>query len=481
MSVVSFTLTILVLYLGGMKLVSYWAYKRSVASSEDYFLANRQVGIFALVATSLASIFSTGTVVSSPSEFFTEGSGYFWILFFISVPVALIPFAFRFWALGHAKGFVTPGDLLGDFYRSKAVKMMAALIGILALMPYAAAQLVAIGKTFEALTGGIVNYEIGVSIVCAAMGLYLYFGGSRAVIWTDMVQGVIFSGLLIAAGVMAMQWAGGWTAMNEVLLTQAPEKATFNAGLAYFEYFPIVMAFFLLPHVWQRMYMAKSAQIIAKNIVLLGGVFIVLFFITWIIGTAGHTLFPDGLTDGDSLLGALFNQNAPYFGALVLVAAFAAGMSTVDSQLLSAGSIITHDVVPQPTGARDQKKDFVLARWSTMVLLVLIFVWSLFLQSQSIIDLIILGVSMPVIMVPAVVGMFYWRRASTSAALWSMALGLAVFVVKYFTPLGDHFPTALGASSWSFIVAIVVFVVVSLLTSPDHLADKRAEYKAILS
>ena len=208
MSVTAFTCLVLFIYLVALKFVGYFAYKRSVASSEDYFLAKRKVGVMALVATTCASIFSTGTVVSAPSEFYTEGANYMWIFAFALIPIAMMPVVLKFWKIGKVKQLVTPGQLLHDFYQSKSVSVMTAIIGLLTLIPYAAAQLVAIGKTFEALTDAAVPYEIAVTIVCAALAMYLYFGGSRAVIWTDLVQGIIFSSLLMITGVLVLSWVG---------------------------------------------------------------------------------------------------------------------------------------------------------------------------------------------------------------------------------------------------------------------------------
>ncbi|NND65231.1 MAG: sodium:solute symporter family protein [Gammaproteobacteria bacterium] len=480
MSVVQFTFAILVVYLIALKTVSIWAYRRSVASSEDYFLARRNVTFFALIATTAASIFSTGTVISAPSEFFTKGSNYFWIFFFMFVPLAMMPVALKIWRIGKFKKFVTPGDLLSDFYQCHRTKIVTAIIGLLALIPYSTAQMVAIGKTFEALTNGAVSYDMGVTIVCAAIGLYLYFGGSRAVIWTDMVQGVIFMTLLLITGILAAQWAGGWQLMNATLLNDYPDKATFSFNFHYFEYIPITASFFLLPHVWQRIYMAKTANALAKNIMILPFVFLFLFSATWVIGTAGYSMFPNGLADGDNLMGAMFAQQAPYFGAFVLVAAFAAGMSTTDSQLLSAGAIFTHDFRPS-TPVRNDKKDFMIARFSTLSLLAFIYVWSLFLQSQSVFGLIILGVSLTVIFIPAVFGMFFWRRASSAAAFWSLTSGLIIFLVHHFTALSEYFPGKLGASGWGLIVATLVFVVVSFIGGGKALDKKRAEYAKLLA
>ena len=163
------------------------------------------------------------------------------------------------WKLGKVKGYVTPGDMLGDFFQSHSVKFWAGAVGLLALLPYAVAQLVAIGKTFEALTDGNVTYFWGVTIASASIAAYLYFGGARAVVWTDMAQGFLLAFLLISAALLSVKWAAGWETMIDALMTHAPENATFAGKVSwtgYYEFGLLTLSFPFLPYIWQRMYIS---------------------------------------------------------------------------------------------------------------------------------------------------------------------------------------------------------------------------------
>ena len=475
MSITAFTLIVLAIYLVGLKLISIIAYKKSSTTTEDYFLSSREVGTFALIATMASSMFSSGTVIASPSEFYGDGTGYYWIFSFALCAVFMMPLVLKFWKLGKVKSFITPGDLLGDFYKSHKVKVLTGLIGLIALVPYAAAQMVAIGKTFETLSNGVISYEMGVTIISVSIGLYLYFGGSRAVIITDVVQGVTFASLLIVAGVLCVYWSDGWSNLVGTMLEKAPQNVQFKPSIGYYEHIPMCASFFLLPYIWQRMYMAKSVKTIAKNTMLLPIIFILLFSTTWVIGNSAFSILPEVLKDSDNVIGAIFNSKAPYFGAFILVAAFAAGMSTVDSQLLSAGSLFTKDIIPK----RFIKNDYKVARIITMALMVGIFLWSLTLKSTSVLALIILGVSLTPILIPATYGAFFWKKASTEGAFWSMALGLGVFILHKWTSLLSFLDIG-GSITWSFLTACSTYVVVSLLTNHKALDAKRKEYGSIL-
>ena len=485
MSVVNFTILLLILYLVGLKFLSYFAHRISTRASEDYFLASRNIGLLALIGTTMASIFSTGTVVSSPSEFYRQGSGFFYVFFFAFMPVVYFFLATKMWRLGKAKGYITPGDMLGDFYKSRTVVFWCAAIGLFAVLPYAVAQLVAIGKTFEALTDGVISYNVGVTVVSISIALYMYFGGARAVVWTDMIQGFIFATLLIIAGILVISWSGGWQPMVGTLTNDYAAKTSFEGKLTwrYYELGLLPLSFSFLPYIWQRMYMARSASHVAKNLLAVPIIFIVLFFTTWVIGSSAHVILPDGLQDADSVLGALFKDNLPYFGALLLVAAFAAGMSTVDSQLLSAGSLITHDLGGIVRGEkRETLAIFTFGKWSTVFLMAALYLWSLNLKTASILNLIILGISLTIIYIPSVFGMFYWKKATPTGAAWSMGGGLIIFLIKQFQIFGldAWLPGPLGSISYGLAAAIFFFVVVSLLTSNARIRDMQEEYDTIL-
>lgn len=325
----------------------------------------------------------------------------------------------------------------------------------------------------------------GVTVVSASIAIYMYFGGTRAVVWTDVAQGFIFASLLIIAGFMVVSWSGGWDPLISNLTEKTAARTSFAGKIKwnYYELGLLPLSFSFLPYIWQRMYMARSASHVAKNLWAVPIIFIVLFFTTWVIGSSAHTLLPEGLKDANRVLGALFSDKAPYFGAMLLVAAFAAGMSTVDSQLLSAGSLITHDIGGLVrSGDRESTVVFVFGKWSTVLLTAALYWWALTLKTASILNLIILGISLTIMYIPCVFGMFYWKKATPAGAAWSMGGGLIVFCIKQFKFFGldAYLPPPMGAITYGLLASIIFFVVVSLLTSNARIVDMQREYDEIL-
>ena len=149
--------------------------------------------------------------------------------------------------------------------------------------------------------------------------------------------------------------------------------------------------------------------------------------------------------------------------------------------MLSAGSLVVRDLVPLVVTSVDQRRNYLIGRWVTMGLLGLLYLWSLTLQSEPVLALIVFGMSLTVIFIPCVFGMFYWRRATSPGASWSMGLGLLVFVVKQFRLFGlDAYLPVMGPITWALMTATVAFVAVSLLTSPEGVTAKQREYDELL-
>jgi Na+/proline symporter len=106
----------------------------------------------------------------------------------------------------------------------------------------------------------------------------------------------------------------------------------------------------MLPHMWQRNYMADSVKTLGKS-AMIGSIMALIFIVipSLIMGFLG--VAEVSLTGGpDSFVPTLFSQAAPKIVPLLVLATFAAGMSTIDSQLLSASSVLLRDIVEPVSG-----------------------------------------------------------------------------------------------------------------------------------
>jgi solute:Na+ symporter, SSS family len=466
----------LVVFLAIILAIGFIAYKKNIKSDvADYFLASRKLGVVALVGTLFATWFSTFAFLGGPGLFYATGIGWLQFGFFNSIgPLFIWIFGRRMWLLGKKFNHITPADLLTGYYDHKGIRLITALICLIILFPYAAIQLSGVAKAITGFTGGVLPYWFGVLFLLLSVWLVAYFGGARAIAWIDAAQGFFFGLLLIVTAILAVRWAGGWKEGFDAAIAIHPERFTFaegDAGKYYTLALMWTLGWVLVPHLWQRMYMAKSPRIMGQSMVI--ATIAALWIVTFtglVIGFMAIGLVPalkEGF-DSDSIVPILYSTFLPVGGIVLVMAAYAAGMSTLNSQLLSTSSIATADIYkafirPKASDSELTRVGHIFVGAFTAALLV----FALIPAGQALlIPLASVGVSYCVLFLAPLMGVLYWERATKQGAFWSMFLGLLVLIATQFTPLGGMLPGSWGPAFWGCVTSIVVFVVVSLATKP---------------
>ncbi|NEQ82329.1 MAG: sodium/proline symporter [Moorea sp. SIO2I5] len=237
---------------------------------------------------------------------------------------------------------------------SRLIAIISAIIIIIFLGSYAAAQLVAGSKALNAVFGW--NYNLGIIIGAVIVVIYCFSGGIRASIWTDALQATIMIGSLLLLLVVAVASCGGVGQLWLSLAAIDPALINWNSsqqpwGFAPFFIGWIVAGFGVVgqPHIMVRPMAIDSADNIAFARNLKAALGLVTSISALGIGLAGRVLMPDLLASGDPELAL------PYLSlkllpvvlvGLMLAGLFSATMSTADSQILSCSAALTQDIFP---------------------------------------------------------------------------------------------------------------------------------------
>ena len=342
------TLFVLTLYLLGILVLGVFAYRRSRPTTEDYFLASRGIGLWLLVGTVVATTVNSMAVTGTPALLYTGG------VLFGQMFVAVLGCMTLIWFFGprvselaKQQRFITQGEMFADHYKSRGVLALTAGLGILSIFPFLAIQLAGIGKILAATTFGAISQELAVVLTAMSIGIYIFVGGARAAVWTDAFQGLIALGVLTVSAVLFSVWVGGLPAGVEKLYEVMPEKLAFNSDntpVFIDNILSWTFAFFLWPHIFQRMFMARMPESVRRA----AGVSLVVFYfilICMLAMTIAATAELYGvLDDPDQLIMTMFNRHLPVGGAFLTILVFGLGMSTVDSMLLALSSSVRRDL-----------------------------------------------------------------------------------------------------------------------------------------
>lgn len=465
--------TLIVLALG------YQGWRVGKLNVEDWVTAGRGLGVVVLLFTYAATYHSSFAFLGAAGFVYANGIGFFPAAFaWVTVSgIVLWLVGSRVWLLGKKYDYVTPSDLLEDFYDSKAVGLLASLAFILFTFPYVAIQLIGSGIIFETATDGAVSFEAGAAFLLIVGVIYVWLGGMRSIAWTDTVQGVfMFFAMWIAGFYFLFSAYRGPTRFWTDLQANAVDHLTLPGpeGLltpAFFFSFVVVtgIGVAMSPHIFLRYYSAKSPRTI-KWVAAGGTAYLLLFYLPLAFLALGAVVqFPE-LADPDSAIPTVLYDFTPvWFASIVVAGAVAASMSTKDAQLHAVSALITRDWYENLLREDEEVDETTKTRMAQALVLVLALIsYVIAIQDIDIIVLVTLvafdGLTQ---VLPITVGALYWARSSSAGALAGLGSGIAVAAAITFELV------ALPAAAPNFtpgfyglIVNAILFVGVSLATDP---------------
>lgn len=400
------------------------AVSRRERIAADYFLAGRRIRWWLIGISLIASNISTEHFVGmagSAVDFGLAIASYEWMAAVTLVIVArwFLP---RFLELG----VTTMPEYLELRFdgRSRAwlaVYMLLAYVFVaMATVLYAGG--LALQTIFELPLGW------GIAILAAFAGAYTVYGGLTAVIWSDLIQGVM---LLLGGAittVLGLRAVGGWDELmvragdkfHTVLPLDHPELpwfAVFFGGMWIANLFYWGCNQFIT----QRTLAARDVREGRYGAVFAAWIKLVIPFVVVVPGIIAWVLYGDELALADMAYPVLLQRLLPSgLTGLMFAALLAAIMSSLDSMLNSAATIFTVDLYQRRLRPHSSDRHLIaVGRWSTVAFLLLASAWAPFLMRferlfsyiQEFWGLITPGVAV------AFVGGLFWRRATPAAAL----------------------------------------------------------------
>src|SRR5215470_12017874 len=202
-------LAIIALYLAGITLFGLRFRKRQ-RSLRDYFLADRNIPWSAISLSIVAAETSTLTIISIPGLAYDTDMRFLqWVMGYlvgrVIISFVLLPHYFR-------------GDLYTayELIERRFGRHLRSLTAGLFLLTRAAAEGVRVYAVSIVVGIALGTGEISsIAIITALTLIYTFEGGLAAVIWTDVVQTVIYiGGTLVGLFTILHLVPGGWPAIH---------------------------------------------------------------------------------------------------------------------------------------------------------------------------------------------------------------------------------------------------------------------------
>jgi len=186
-----------------------------VQTAADYFITGRQIPVWIFVLAATATSFSGWTFIGHPGLIFLHGFQYSYAsLYAITIPFTGILFMKRQWVLGKRFGYVTPGEMFSEYYRSDLLRLLTIVVALVFSIPYMGIQLRAAGFLFESLTRGAMAPTYGMLLFTIIVILYVACGGLLAVAYVDTAQCLLMTLGILLIGILTYITIGGWQGLT---------------------------------------------------------------------------------------------------------------------------------------------------------------------------------------------------------------------------------------------------------------------------
>src|SRR5258707_674767 len=466
-------------------------FSRKERTSEEYFLAGRDIGWFFIGASLFVSNISTEHLpdLVGPGRFWGLAFGLFeWLAFLILLVLGwvFVPFSLP-------TNLFTMPEFLERRFNCQSAVYLAEISIIAYIFTKISVQLYAASVVLERVAGWPL-WKTAVVLVIAT-GIYTVAGGLAAVIYTDTVQTLILITGAVALTIIGLGRVGGL----EHLRTMVPPDYFHMIKPISDPNFPWTGIFFGAPilGIWywctdqvivQRVLSARDEGHAKAGTIFAGFLKILPVFMLVLPGIIAFALFPEQVRKPDFAYPTLVLNLLPVgLVGLVMAALLAAVMGAMSSVFNSASTLVTLDFYKKirPQASERQLVNFGRIATGIMVLLGLLLVPFIhYISSQRYIYLQnVQAYISPPISACFILGIL-WPRLNGSGAITSLLTGFVMGAARFVMELADRASRGrieslvvrwlidmnfLHYAIFMFIVCALVLIAVSLMTpAPDR-------------
>ena len=366
------------IYLIALLALALWS-RKETRTIQGYFLAEKKLPPWVVAFSANATGESGWLLLGLTGMGYAVGAQALWVAAgeVIGVALAWLMMSRRLKRRADETQSITLPDVLeASVHDPKQILRKISLAIILIMVTfYVAAQMVATGKAFDGFTD--LSYTSGLLLGSGVIIVYTFVGGFKAVAWSDLLQGLLMLGGLILLPIVAIDAAGGFSAMLAdltrddpgLLSVWGPDGESAAGWIAILSFLAIGIPFMGVPQLMVRFMSARSEESLAPAMTI-SVVVIALFDIGAVLtGMAGRALVP-GLEDPETILPILSSTLLhPVLAGMMMVVVLAAIMSTVDSLLILASSAVVRDYLQKIRGSTQEPEALVrLGKWVTLAI-----------------------------------------------------------------------------------------------------------------
>ena len=357
-------LIIVVVYFMAMIAIGLWS-RSKARGATNFFVAGRSGSSLFITGSLLATIIGGSATVGMAGLGFSQGlTGMWWLLV---GTVGLIVLGIFLAGKVRQFGLYTLPELVEKQY-DKRIGLAASILIVISWVGVIAAQIVASGKILSVL--GMGDPTMWMIIFSGVFIAYTVIGGQYSVIRTDIVQvGIIFLGIFGGLALVLTR-VGGWGGLETALPADHfafPISESFGGYELVSLLLLVGLTYVVGPDMYSRLFCAKDGRTARKSVFWAAALIIPFALGITVIGMGASAMFP-GISPEQAFPTVITEVLPPFLGYIVLAALLGAVMSSADTCLMTASTILSVDIVGRFKPSLSQDRLLFLSRWGIVLL-----------------------------------------------------------------------------------------------------------------
>jgi len=278
-------------------------------------------------------------------------------------------------------------------YASKGMKILAAIIIFVFLVPYSAAVYKGLGSLFSAVFPGVETWVWMLMIACLT-AVYLVAGGYVATAYTDLIQGIVMivGVVCLIVAVLSHDAVGGISGLmtNLAAIPEDGKQLTNIFGGSSFKFlcFNIMLTSFGtwgLPQMIGKFYAIKDTAAIKRGTIISTIFCIVIGCGAYLIGSTSRLILGGVLPAGgiDSVIPTVLMEvlgggtAGIILLAVIMILLLSASMSTLEAVVLTSASAVAVDLIPAVRKKETEpEKQMILTRFLCLAFVACSFIFA---------------------------------------------------------------------------------------------------------
>ncbi len=438
-----------------LQLLIGWWVSRYIETELDYLLAGRKLGYILGTFTIFATWFGAESVIGSSGAIYEGGlAGGSADPFGFGLCLILMGavFAVPLWK----RKLTTLADLFKERY-SPRVEKLSVFLMIPSTIVWAAAQIRAFGQVLSASSE--LQLTIAIMIAAGIVIAYTVMGGLLADAISDLVQGVtLIIGLFVILAIIIVTEPN----LSSIVVNLDPERLTLlqPEGTPLIEQIDIWMiplcGSVVAHELVARVIATKSPKVAQRSSLMAGTMYIGIGLIPVFMGLIGIHLVPD-ITHPEQIMPVLAQQYLPTFLYIIFAGALVSAiLSTVDSALLVASALVSHNIIVPLKPEMTETQKVLSARIWVIIFGVIAFVIALY--AEGVYNLVVNAAAFGTsgIFMIVTFGLFT-KWGDEWAAIVTLLSGMSVWLTATFLfEISYAYTVSLGAALAAYLLTAFV-------------------------